>query len=124
MKKGFTLVELIISISLIVGVGALVLVLFNNIKPTYADSYENLRNVIADATNVYLNTVGSSDKEKLNKDKYITLNSNVLIENGLLPESYFVENLGENIDVYNIEINVYQMEDGLLNYSINIKNIQ
>ena len=119
MRKGFTLFEMIVSISLIAGIGTLVLVLIKNIEPTYADVYENLRQTIADSSAIYLN-LKSDLKEELMDKGSITINTNNLIEEGLLEESYYVSGVKENINVADKNIVVSVEEDGLLIYDISL----
>ena len=121
MKKGFSLVEIIISISLISIIGILGLVVLKKAEPTYADPYENIRKIIGDASNVFLNSNRGIDyKEKLYKNKTVIINTNDLIKEGLLAESYFIDNINENKNVTNLEIVVLLDEEGFINYSINI----
>ena len=122
MKKGYTLVEVIISISLVAVISTLTLVLFKNIKPTYADVYESLRQTIADSTKVYLNiNAGSELKNRLMNEGSVELNTNDLIGEGLLDESYYVTALDEDVDVKNIPINVSIDDEGLFVYDINLQ---
>ena len=123
MKRGFSLIELIISISLISVVFVFSFVAIKNIDTTYVDPYEEIRTIISDATNLYLNTnVGIDVKNKLYKDGIVTINTNALISEGLLNEEYFVNNTNENLNVENLVINVSLDSEGFLNYTINIEN--
>jgi len=121
MKRGFSLVETIISISLVSVVALFALVIIKKTEPTYADPYENIRIILSDATNLFLNTTAGIDyREKLYLEKKVVLNTNILIQEGLIEESYFVDNINENKNVENIEIIVLIDEEGLQNYSINM----
>jgi len=121
MKKGFSLVEIIISISLVSAVALFALVIIKKAEPTYADPYENIRTILSDATNLFLNTTAGTDyRETLYSEKELMLNTNILIQAGLIEESYFVENTNENKSVKNIEIVITLDDEGLQNYSINI----
>lgn len=122
MKEGFSLVELIISIGLISVITLFAVVSIKKINPTYADPYEDMRSHIANATNLYLNTNSGLDyKTKLYSDKSVSINSNYLIEEGLLEENYFVENINENKNTENLTIIITLDEEGFMNYSINIE---
>ena len=121
MKKGFSLVEIIISISLVSVVALFALVIIKKAEPTYADPYENVRTILSDATNLFLNTTAGTDyKETLYSKKELIFNTNILIQEGIIEENYFVENINENISVKNIEIIVAIDEEGFINYSINL----
>lgn len=121
MKKGFSLVEIIISISLVSAVALFALVIIKKAEPTYADPYENIRTILSDATNLFLNTTAGIDyRETLYSEKELMFNTNILIQAGLIEESYFVENTNENKSVKNIEIVITLDDEGLQNYSINI----
>jgi len=121
MKKGFSLVEVIISISLVSVVAVFALVIIKKAEPTYADPYENVRMIISDATNLFLNTNAGIDyKDELYEKKMIVINTNTLIQEGLIEENYFVENINENKNVENLEIIVTIDEEGFINYSINM----
>ena len=121
MKKGFSLIEMIISIGIITLLSSLTFFAIKNTKPTYADPYENIREIISNATNLFLNSNSGIDyKNKLYLNKIVEINSNILISEGILEESYFVENLGKEKNVENIEIIIILDEEGFLSYSINI----
>lgn len=121
MKKGFSLVEVIISISLVSVVALFALVIIKKAEPTYADPYESVRIIISDATNLFLNTNAGIDyKEELYNNKEIIINTNTLIQEGLIEETYFVENINENKNVENLEIIVTIDDEGFINYSINM----
>lgn len=121
MKKGFSLAEIIISISLVSVVALFALVIIKKAEPTYADPYENIRTILSDATNLFLNTTAGTDyREILYSKKELIFNTDILIKEGLIEESYFVENINENKSVKNIEIIVAIDDEGFLNYSINL----
>ena len=121
MRKGFSLIEMIISITLLSLVGIFSFFVIKKAELTYADPYEELRLLISDATNVYLNsTNGYELKEELYDMKKISLNSNLLIQEGLIEDNYFLKNLGERKDLKNIEIIISVDDEGFINYSINI----
>ena len=122
MKKGFSLIELIISVSLLSLVGTFAFFVIKKAEPTYADPYEDLRKTISDATNLYLNSnAGVSFKEELYNNRKLTINSDKLIQEGLLEESYFVKNINEEKKVNNIEIIIILDEEGFIKYAINIQ---
>lgn len=121
MKKGFTLVELIVSIALITIISFSVLFL-RKLEPTYADPYENIRQIVADASSIFLNlNVGYDYKKELETNHYLEINTDLLIEEGLLEETYYVDNLNENLDMKNIVIIISKDEEGFLDYAINIE---
>ena len=121
MKKGFSLIEMIISFTLLSLVSIFTFLIIKKAEPTYADPYEELRLLISDATNVYLNsTIGYELKEELYEKKEISLNSNLLIQEGLIEDNYFLKNLGERKDLRNIEMIISIDDEGFINYSINI----
>ena len=121
MKKGFSLVEVIISISLVSVVALSALVIIKKAEPSYADPYENIRTILSDATNLFLNTTAGTDyRETLYLEKELIFSTNILIQEGLIEESYFVENTNENKNVKNIDIIVVIDDEGFLNYSINL----
>ena len=121
MKKGFSLIELIISVGIISIVSVLTFFAFRTTKTSYADPYENIRVIISDATNVFLNSnTGGYYKNELYLNKEVTINTDFLISEGLIEESYYIENLCEEKNINNIEIIVSLDEEGYMNYSINI----
>lgn len=120
MKKGFTLVELIICISLITIISLSSIMIFRNVKTSYADPYESLRKTIADATSVYMNTIDTELKEELDLNNEVFLSTNLLINEGLLQEKYYVENINKNILVSDVRIRVFKDEEGFINYNIDI----
>ena len=121
MKKGFSLVELIVSVGLISIIFTFSFIAIKNTNTTYADPYEDLRIIISDATNLFLNTNAGIDyKNKLYEKGSVNLNSSILINEGLLIEEYYVKNIKDNISVENLEIIVTLDNEGFLNYSINI----
>lgn len=120
MKKGFTLVELIISISLITIISLSSIMIFRNVKTSYADPYESLRKTIADATLIYLNTVDTELKEELDLNNEVFLNTNLLINEGLLQDKYYVENINKNVLITDIEVRVFKDKEGFVNYNIDI----
>lgn len=121
MKKGFSLVEVIISISLVSLVALFALVIIKKAEPTYADPYENIRTILSDATNLFLNTTAGTDyRETLYSKKELIFSTNILIQEGIIEESYFVENINEKKSVKNIDIIVVIDDEGFLNYSINL----
>ncbi len=121
MKKGFSLGEIIISISLLSVVFVFTMFIIKKSEPTYADPYESIRSVISDATNVFLNSnIGNYYKNELYKNGEILISTNELISEGLLEESYFVGNINEEKEVKDIDIIVSLGDEGFMNYTINI----
>ena len=121
MKKAFSLIELIITVSLLSVVFIFTFLVIKKSEPTYADPYEDVRLLISDATSVYLNSnIGLEFKKNLYDNGKIIINSNSLIQEGLLEESYFLKNINQNIDLKNVEIIVLLDGEGFINYSINI----
>ena len=120
MQKGFSLIELIISIGLISIIFLFSFTVIRGVNTTYADPYEELRSLIADAAYLYLNTNGNNYRDKLYENGSVTLNSNMLIEEGLLENEYYVSNIKENKNVENFTIIVTLDREGFINYSINI----
>lgn len=119
MKKGFSLVEIIVSLSLLSVIFLFALVIIKKSDITYADPYENLRKDVSLATELYFNTNGISKKEELYQNGKVIINSNVLIENGFLDENYYVENTKESKDLQNIDISVSLDDEGFMNFEIN-----
>lgn len=120
MKKGFSLVEIIISLSLISVVFLFAIVIIKKSDITYADPYESLRKDLSLATELYFNTSGISKKDELYQNGEVIINSNVLIENGFLDENYYVENTKESKNLQNIDIIVSLDEEGFMNFEINL----
>ena len=121
MKKGFSLIELIISIGIISIISGLTFFALKGTNISYADPYENIRLIISDATRIFLNSnVGIDYKNELHMKKEIIINTNFLINEGLIEESYYIENIGEVKNIENCEIIVSIDEEGFINYSINI----
>lgn len=120
MKKGFTIVELIISLSLVSVISLFVLFIVKNASTTYADPYENVRLVISDAIKVYLNTDGVAEKNKLYEQGNIVINTNILIQEGLLDETCYVENIKENKSLQNIDISVSLDSEGFMIFDVNL----
>lgn len=120
MKKGFSIIELIISLSLVSVISLFVLFIVRNASTTYADPYENVRLIISDAIKVYLNTDGIEDKNRLNNSGSIVINTNSLIEIGLLEENCYVENTKENKNLQNIDVIVTIDDDGFIQIKANL----
>lgn len=122
MKKGFSLVELIISVGLISLVLVFSLFVVKTTDTSYADPYEELRKTISDATYLFLNlNKGEDYKNELYENNYVSINTNLLIAEGLLEEVYYVENINDNKNLKNIPINITLDSEGLINYLIIIE---
>lgn len=122
MKKGFSLVEMIVSVGLISVVFVFSFLIFKTPNTSYADPYQDLRKTISDATNLFLNlNEGLNYKNELYENGYVSLNTNLLINEGLLEEVYYVENINDNKNVENISINLSLDSEGFINYTINIE---
>lgn len=119
MKKGFSLVEIIISISLLSVIFVFSMLIIKKTDTSYADPYEEIRLLISDAANIYLN-LNDDKKEKLYSNKKLVINSNELIKEGLIVDNYYLSNINETKDLQNIEIIILIDDEGLINYSINI----
>ena len=119
MKKGFSLIEIIISISLLSVIFVVSMFIIKKTNVSYADPYEEIRIMISDATNIYLN-LNNDKKDLLYKDKKLIINSNELIQEGLIEDKYYLKSIRETKVLQNIEIIILIDEEGLLNYSINI----
>lgn len=120
MKKGFSIIELIISLSLVSVISLFVLIIVRNASTTYADPYENVRLIISDAIKVYLNTDGIEEKNRLNNSGSIVINTNSLIETGLLEENCYVKNTKENKNLQNIDVIVTIDADGFIQIEANL----
>ena len=121
MKKAFTLIELIISISLISLISTLGMFALKKSDVSYADPYLDVRSYIIDATNVFLSTNAGIDyKNELNNKKQITIKSNILITEGLIDENYYVKTINEEKNLKDIDIIITLDEDGFTNYTLNI----
>ena len=88
MKKGFTLIELIITIGLIALVGT---VIVSNLSSTYTkqqeQQYENFKNTLENAACTYINlNVGASIKNTCRSTGSCNVTAKMLLEEGLVTE--------------------------------------
>lgn len=119
-KKGFTLIELITTISLLSIIG---IVLFPKIsqafKTSKADQLESVREEVASATEVYLNSsCGSSTYNMLISDDNVRIYLNSISDCGLIDSKIYNPVSGEYFDIDSEYIDVSIDEVGMIDYNL------
>jgi len=119
-KNGFTLVELItviafLSIFMVIAIPKI----NNSIKESRADQLEEVRQTIANATDVFLNTsCGNSYNEKLVETDQIKIYLNNISNCGLIDSMIYNPVADNYFDINNEYIIVKRDEVGMIEYEL------
>ena len=117
-KNGFTLVELITVIALLSIFMVISIPKINStIKESRADQLEDVRETIANATDVFLNTsCGNDYYNKLIDEKVIKIYLNVISNCGLIESTLYNPVADNYFDINNEYIIIKRDEVGMIEY--------
>ena len=119
-KNGFTLMELISVIALMSLLFVIMAPKINDaFKESKADQLEEVRQMVADATEIYLNsTCGRDVYNNLIKTEEVKIYLNVISECGLIKDKIYNPVSGDNFIIDNEYIIVKIDEVGMIEYEL------
>lgn len=119
-KKGFTIIELITVISLLSIVGVILIPKINSaIKTSRADQLEEIRDMVAKASDVYLdNSCGKAAEKTLKENDKVRVYLSAIKDCGLIEEKIYNPVSGNYFDINNEYVDIYIDEVGVKDYKL------